>query len=137
MICYYFLDFSYNNYPSDNYSLIFWNHGGGPIYGYGVDEQYNDVLYLHELKWAMKNSPFKTKKLSFVGFDACLMATLETAQVFAPYANYFVASEEIEPGAGWNYGFLSAYSANSNPTPLEVTNEILKYYQSYLTYYYN
>ena len=125
-----FLTYSYKNYPAENYSLIFWNHGGGPIYGYGLDEQFNDRLYLHELEWAMKNSPFKNKKLEFVGFDACLMGTLETAQAFEPYANYFIASEELEPGTGWNYAFLKTY--NTATSTRQVTDAVLSYYENSL-----
>ena len=33
------------------------------------------------------------------------MATVETASALAPYANYLVASEEVEPGGGWNYEY--------------------------------
>ena len=42
-------------------------------------------------------------KFDFVGFDACLMATYEMAAHMASYADYMVASEELEPGIGWNY----------------------------------
>ncbi len=38
-----------------------------------------------------------------IGFDACLMATLETAAILEPYANYLIASEETEPDSGWDY----------------------------------
>ncbi|MCR5235609.1 MAG: hypothetical protein K6E34_00220 [Lachnospiraceae bacterium] len=34
----------------------------------------------------------------FIGFDACLMATVETAYMLSPYADYMIASEEFEPG---------------------------------------
>ena len=36
-----------------------------------------------------------------IGFDACLMATVEVAKVIEPHAKYMIASEEIEPGHGW------------------------------------
>ena len=39
----------------------------------------------------------------FVGFDACLMATVETGLMLDPYADYMIASEETEPGIGWYY----------------------------------
>ena len=32
-----FLNYSCENYPSDSYSLIMWDHGNGPIIGYGKD----------------------------------------------------------------------------------------------------
>ena len=125
-----FLTFAYKNYPAEKYSLIFWDHGGGPLYGYGVDEQFNDSLYLHELQWAMKHSPFQKQKLEMVGFDACLMASLEIAGMFAPYAKYMVASEEIEPGSGWNYSFLNVY--NSDVPTTTVTQRVLNDYKKSL-----
>ena len=32
-----YLNYVYANYESDKYSLILWDHGGGPLNGYGVD----------------------------------------------------------------------------------------------------
>jgi len=50
-------------------------------------------------------------KFNLVGFDACLMGTIETAYAMEPVADYLVASEEYEPGYGWAYtGFLSLLS---------------------------
>ncbi|EKC56272.1 Peptidase C11, clostripain, partial [human gut metagenome] len=31
-------------------------------------------------------------KLEWIGFDACLMSSLEVASVLAPYADYMIAS---------------------------------------------
>ena len=102
-----FLDFTVGNYPADEYSLIFWDHGGGSLYGFGSDQLFeSDSLYLQEISLALENSAFKNQKLRFVGFDACLMATVETAATFEPYAEYLIASEETEPGEGWNYASL-------------------------------
>ena len=42
-------------------------------------------------------------KLDYIMFDACLMATVETALVCSDYADYLIASEETEPGVGWYY----------------------------------
>ena len=44
--------------------------------------------------------------LSFIGFDACLMGSLEVACAVSPYAEYMIASQETEPASGWPYGFL-------------------------------
>lgn len=54
----YFLDYTTTNYPSGNYSLILWNHGGGPLIGYGLDETTNDILTLAEIARALNNSNF-------------------------------------------------------------------------------
>jgi len=42
-------------------------------------------------------------KFDFIGFDACLMATVETALTMSQYGDYLIASEETEPGVGWYY----------------------------------
>ena len=123
-----FLQYGYKNFPAEQYSLVFWNHGGGHLAGYGVDEQFGDSLSLYELQWAMENSPFKQTKLEMLGFDACLMATLETASAMSPYAKYFVASQEVESGTGWDYRYLSAYNTATSITV--VTDKLLTCYRS-------
>lgn len=102
------LNYGYQNYPAQAYSLICWNHGGGPAQGFGYDENFNDMLSLSEMVQAFENSPFKGEnKLSWIGFDACLMGSLEIGDALKNYANYLIASEETEPGSGWDYSFLS------------------------------
>ena len=94
-------------FPAERYALIIWDHGGGPLSGVCFDERYNmDGLTLPELSAALANSPFAAKKLSWIGFDACLMASVETACAVAPYAEYMIASQEPETGGSWNYAFL-------------------------------
>ena len=104
-----FLDFGVENYPADEYGLILWNHGAGPIFGYGADEIHpGDMLLLPELMAALSASVFgNDRKLEFLGFDACLMGSIETAWCVKDYAEYFIASQEIEPGCGWDYSFLN------------------------------
>ncbi len=109
-----------SNYPAEKYVLILWDHGGGAIGNpttgvtFGNDENHNDGLSLPEFKQALQNAYNTTgKKFDIIGFDACLMATLETAHTVNPYAKYLVASEELEPGHGWDYtNILSAIKSN-------------------------
>ncbi len=110
-----FMNFGYDYFPAEKYGLILWNHGAGSVYGFGYDE-YNpeDSLYLYDLDSALASSKFENK-LEFIGFDACLMANLETAYICARYANYLIGSEEFEPGYGWNYLFLADINATSLP----------------------
>lgn len=108
-----FIDFGMTAFPADKYGLILWNHGGGSIAGYGVDENFNyDGLTLLELNLALEKSQAANTKLEFIGFDACLMATVETAAIAQDYAHYLIASEELEPGYGWDYSFLADLGAN-------------------------
>ena len=102
-----FITWGTKNYPADHYMLIFWDHGGGSITGVCLDDLYpytnsgeTDSLTLTEIRDALKSSG---AKFDVVGFDTCLMATLETAEILSPYADYMIASEESEPGTGWDY----------------------------------
>ncbi len=87
-----FLNFGKENYPAQKYSLIMWDHGGGADYGFGLDElaNKNDALLIDEMKQALDSFG---QKLEFIGFDACLMANLETAYALKNNANYLIASE--------------------------------------------
>ena len=128
-----FLTWACDNYPAEHTALILWNHGGGPSEGYGYDQIYrNDRLTLAELSQAMTDAGFGgERKLDWVGFDACLMSSLEVMQTLSPYAGYLVASEDEEPGAGWNYAFLETISQTSDP--LEITRSITEHYEKYFS----
>ena len=112
-----FLTWGIKNYPADHMGLILWDHGGGSITGVCFDERNSgDSLYLRELDEALATT-YKSMwdKFEFVGFDACLMSTLESANVLASYSNYMIASQESEPATGWEYGSIVRYLAK-NPS---------------------
>ena len=111
-----YLVWGVQNYPADNMGVILWNHGGGSIQGVCFDERHdNDVLSLREIDGALLTAQqHMTEKWEFVGFDACLMGTIESANILANYAKYMFGSEEVEPGAGWNYVEIGNFLA-SNP----------------------
>lgn len=108
-----FIKYCSSTYPADRYILILWDHGGGSTSGYGYDQNFpNDSMTLDEINIALKNGGCV---FDIVGFDACLMATLETAIVLEPYADYMIASEEVEPGIGWYYtGWITELSGNTS-----------------------
>ena len=103
-----FVNFGATNYSADKYSLILWNHGGGSVKGVCFDANFGyDGLTLPEIKTALESTaPLIGKKWEFIGFDACLMATYDTACILAPYAERMIASEELEPTSGWDYKTL-------------------------------
>ncbi len=108
-----FMVYTNTHYPADKKALFFWNHGAGSIWGFGADELFDfDSLTLAEMAAAMAAGS-DGQPYELVGFDACLMASAETASVMAPYARYMVASEEVEPGGGWDYSaYFGALAAN-------------------------
>lgn len=110
-----FLDYSYKEYPAQNYALIMWDHGGGPMRGLCWDTAWaKDNLTMEEFTGALAESPFAEEKLSWIGFDACLMSSVETAYLVTPYAKYMIASEETEPSMGWSYDFLDGIEKDAD-----------------------
>lgn len=110
-----FINYGVKEFPADKYGLILWNHGAGSVFGFGYDEQHPDdtSLSLVEIQQGLQAASI-TRKFTFIGFDACLMATLETALAISPYADYLVASQELEPGKGWDYKSI-VRSLQDNP----------------------
>ena len=102
-----FLQFAKNNYPAEKTAVVFWNHGGGSVSGASFDELYGfDSLTLDEMYTAFASvwEPSEEEQpLELVGFDTCLMATVDVAYTFSDLAHYLVASEETEPANGWYY----------------------------------
>jgi hypothetical protein len=125
-----FIRYCKSNFPADRYMLIMWDHGGGSLTGYGYDELYpNDSMSLDEFNEALKDGGCT---FDFIGFDACLMATLETALVCEQYADYFIASEATEPGTGWYYtNWLSSLSADPAMSTLDVGKAIIDDFVKY------
>lgn len=120
-----FINYCSKNYPADRNMLIFWDHGGGSISGYGYDEKYpnSGSMDLSGIDRALKNAGIK---YDFIGFDACLMATVETDLMLANYADYAISSEETEPGVGWYYtNWLNALSQNTSMPTIEIGQKII------------
>ena len=106
-----FLKWGVTTYPAEKMGVILWNHGGGSITGICFDEMYDyDSLSLRELDAALLSVyDSMTDNFEFIGFDACLMSTIECANVLASYADYMYGSEETEPGYGWDYKEIGDY----------------------------
>ncbi len=122
-----FIQFCKSEYPADRYILVLWDHGGGSLTGYGYDEIFpGDSMSLDEINAALKSGGVQ---FDAIGFDACLMATLETALVTEQYADYLIASEAVEPGTGWYYtNWLSSLSADPAIPTLDLGKEIIDDY---------
>ncbi len=120
-----FIKYCDKKFPANRNMLIFWDHGGGSISGYGYDEKFarTGSMNLAEINQALKEADVT---FDFIGFDACLMATLETALMLAPYADYMIASEETEPGVGWYYtDWLTALGENTSMPTIEIGKNIV------------
>ena len=116
---YEFLAFANENYPADKVAVTFWNHGGGSVSGAAFDELHGldslDLAEMYQAFDAVWPADAEHPALELVGFDTCLMATVDVASTFQNFAKYLVASEEVEPGNGWLYsGWLGALAENTD-----------------------
>ena len=120
-----FINFCVQYAPAEKYDLILWDHGGGPTYGFGMDEHElvssfwdsRSLMSFPQIMDALSDNDV-TKgggKFDFVDFDACLMSSVELDLVLADYTDYYIASPETEPGYGQYYtGWLDMLGAAEN-----------------------
>ncbi len=130
-------------YKPDRLGLIMSDHGAGWQGGWSDDDptgkpvdDFEDFVYsdlsLEEIRFGLARG-LEGRKLDILGFDACLMANLETAVALAPYAKWMVASEELEPGYGWHFEpIFNHLTDNPDTTELDlgkvICDSFLKFY---------
>lgn len=127
-----FVNWGVQAYPGQRYMLVLWDHGGG-WKGFGWDDSHPlgtgepDHLSLDRIVAGVSQGLTGTgvAKLDVIGFDACLMATLEVATSLAPYASYLLASEELEPGHGWDW---AAFGGGGALDPVALGRKVIDGY---------
>lgn len=97
-------------------ALILWNHGSAwddtdPYTPKGIsyDDQSRDFLTILELKNALRGTHWDV-----LGFDACLMGSVEVLYELKDLADYFLASPGEIPSYGWDYRFLASISGSNS-----------------------
>jgi hypothetical protein len=151
-----FIAWSKAKYPAEHYMLIVWNHGQGyrlqmaalasrvppvnkpternasAVGGFRAvssDDDTGSILYNSEVEQAIASNFQGEQKLDILGFDACLMAMIETAYAVAPSTRLMVASEELEPGDGWQYAkWLDKVVANPQMSGVDVGKAVVSSY---------
>lgn len=111
-----FVQWGVEAYPADHYILVLADHGSGWPGGWTdadskskseniLIDGFDDMIYLSEFLEAFDEIQKTTGigKFEIIGFDACLMGSLEVYSSMEPYARYAVASQETEPSMGWAY----------------------------------
>ena len=113
-----FIRWGAKNYPADRYILVLWDHGGGPVYGFGYDEfqSYSSTLTIDEMQTSLQDGGVF---FDVIGMDCCLMSSVEVASALYDYCDYTLLSEDFEPGCGWEHSkWLSALANDpAIPTP--------------------
>ena len=100
-----FLEYGLKEYPADRMIVILWDHGAGSEGGVCFDETANDDgLTVVEINKVLGSLNVPDWHIDIFGCDACMMGTYEMAAMLSHYnIDYYVASEELEPGTGWYY----------------------------------
>ena len=117
-----FFRFAAEYAPAEHMMIEYWDHGGGPIKGaeFALNSDGSDNRYmpLNDLSEAVSDvKEYRSdngKNLEIIGFDCCLMSSLEVAYAFrdkyGEYADFMIASEETEPIDGWDYYWLEIFA---------------------------
>ncbi len=134
-----FINYGKTYFPANNYKVVLWNHGGGardwaaterPAKAICWDDASgDDCLYLDEVQQALAQRFTSTSKLAILGFDACLMSTVETAYEFRNLASYMVASMQTEQGDGWDYEYIFGNLGSASITPASFATLIVDAYK--------
>ena len=142
-----FVNWAMQSFPSSNYALVFWNHGGGwrermeELRAGGKEDMVfkavcwdetdgDDCLYMKEVKNALSSI---ISGVQLVGMDACVMGMVEVAYEIKDYGDVLVYSEASEPGDGWPYDtILADLNSNISWTAAQLGSDIVdRYYESY------
>ena len=121
-----FVTWSLERYPSRRTALLFWDHGASYA-GFGGDYDNQDAaapkLTLQDLRLGVESALEERALPNFdlIGFDACLMASVDTAYAMSFVADFLVASEDLEWGYGWAYAdIIRTLLTNPEISPREL-----------------
>jgi hypothetical protein len=126
---------AFKAFPSQRRALVLWDHGGGWA-AMAIDEDDGaggtDKITLPELGAGVGQGlrAAGVPRLDVVGFDMCLMAQIETAVEMAPFARILLASQALEPGAGWPWDRVVPLFAG-NGDPAAVGRGVVQAYDGY------
>ena len=135
-----FVRWGVEKYPAKHYFIAVWDHGSGwKTFDKKNDFQKMDISFddntghkitTEQLGLALNESKkIIGHNVDIYGSDACLMQMIEVASEMKDSVNYFVGSQELEPGEGWPYNpFFSKWSALPTQTPAEVAVLLSKEY---------
>jgi hypothetical protein len=99
-------------HPAEKAALVMWDHGAG-WNGVGFDEDVSDTgsrrsssLDSADMTLALERglAAAGRQKIDLLVYDACLMASYDTLGSAEGLADFVIASEEVIPGLGLDYG---------------------------------
>ncbi|HEV2601531.1 MAG TPA: clostripain-related cysteine peptidase [Candidatus Babeliales bacterium] len=96
------------------------------------DDTTGNYLSNQKLERALKTvtANYLNGKFDIIGFDTCLMAGIEIANLARAYGDILIGSQEVELGTGWNYQEVLAPFDRSTLTPEQFARNIVMAYQN-------
>ena len=121
---------------ADRHAAVFWDHGSSFTFGSDDSAPFSGSMDVDEIAAQFRNDPKDEtrgyKTVDLIGFDACLMSSVEALSEFTEVAPLFVASAELEPGDGWYYTAIFDFMGrNAALTPGDLAEAIVDGYADY------
>ena len=118
---------------------MFWDHGHGPAYGYGVDEHRKDEsgeydpskMPVADIVSGISASDFieNEGKFDIIEFDCCMMGNFEIALAMQDYTDYYLGCPDVDPFASLDYtAFLNFLGEDPNVDSKELGRQIVHIY---------
>ena len=133
-----FFTWGAQQYPADHYLVILWDHGNGwrtAAAGSSTKAICQDNTDFDVLTTAEVVSAFAEiraglgRNVDIVACDACQMGVLELAYPLRASADYYVASQEEVPDAGFAYDvLLTALAGNPSLSPAQLAQVMVNGY---------
>jgi hypothetical protein len=136
-----FVNWGTSSYPADKYFVVCWDHGDGwykpglqvcPLYkGFCSDDATGHTIGIADGDF-LNALQGLDEHIDVWGFDCCLMGMIEVMAEAQGYVDYFVGSENTEPGDGWPYDTIVSWlnSVGGNPTPALFAEYVARRYVS-------
>lgn len=139
-----FFSYASKNYPAKKYAVVLWDHGAGwmdktrgeTITGISYDDSSGNHISTEQMGIALEEMKIINggKNIDILGTDACLMAMAEVIYEVKDSVDFFVGSEETEPGDGWDYVGALTPLVNSSLSPSALSSVLVSaYIKSYPT----
>jgi hypothetical protein len=129
-----FISESIKQCAAKNYMLVMAGHGAG-AFGDRLmgDDNPPDYMTIQGVNWALEETIREIgKPLDILGFDSCVMSSIETGYEVKNTVRYFIGSEGYEPSLGWPYSrVLEILKNNPEIEPDRLAREIVKVHTNY------
>jgi len=142
-----FVTWAIAEYPAEHFLLDLWDHGsgifkdetepGGLFRGVCWDDHTDFYGYIQiwEVGWVLEGAADTLGyEFAICGWDVCLLGQIETGYEIKDGCAINIASEDNEPGDGWDYTAFEVVTTDPEIAPSELAEAIVDYYLDFYPY---